>query len=536
MFMSLLFVLSLRTFLPYKHIARSIIKTLAAREYNTLSKILIGLAIAQCALYFWIPNFTDYGEPTIPLLAANLLHGARVYADWKLGQMIVGSNYGPYVFLAQIPALLWVPTIAASKFVGIFFGLTGLFLLFFAVRPHVHSTSNALAMVALMVVLLSSELHYWFWDRPDSFLIALVSLGTLIFEGTRPNISLASLGLLAGVAVNLKLFGAIYLIPLALACIPMARSWASLGVSFAIGTLLFGAAIILPFSMDSFSAQTYLANLAMMPNQGIDMHAVFDSFCYGLIILTFPLLTFRTKRTSHDDHLLLVSLVICTVLVALISGKPGGGSVYMMPLIPLALYVGARQLSRAAPEQSNEITQNRNLVLLTALVFSAPIWAFSWYQMAKQIPNIGSEHAKEKELHSIFMTFPGSEMGNNSGATPAKQYQVILDENLRVEKAFLGQITKFDYVNYGDQRFAGLSGSVLYPLLENCRIPTWVLPRQGKAFRGSMYGVPILDKGGLERFHANYELIKQYQFYNVWRCKKQSNAPVSSHTVPKTNG
>jgi hypothetical protein len=45
-----------------------------------------------------------------------------------------------------------------------------------------------------------------------------------------------------------------------------------------------------------------------------------------------------------------------------------------------------------------------------------------------------------------------------------------------------------------------------------------------------------LDKGGLERFHANYELIKQYQFYDVWRCKKQSNAPVSSHTVPKANG
>jgi hypothetical protein len=536
MFMSLLFLVSLRRFLPYKNIAKSAISTFAASEHNTLSKVLIGLAIAQCAFYLWIPNFTDYGEATIPLLAGNILHNAPVYADWNRGQMIVGSNYGPYVFLAQIPVLLWSPEIFGSKLVGIVFGLTGLSLLFFAVRPRVRSTNNALAIVALMVALLSSELHYWFWNRPDSFLIALVSLGTLIFERSNPTVCLASLGLLAGLAVNLKLFGALYLIPLALACVPMVPSWASLAGAFAFGGALFGTAIILPFRMESFSAETYIANLSMMPNQGFNMPAAFDSVGYGMVILAFPFLAFRTKMASRNDQLLLVSAVICTVLVALISGKPGGGSPYMMPLIPLALYVGARQLSRAAPEQSSEIFLNKNLVLWAVLIFSAPIWAFSWYQMAKQIPNIGTDQAKAKELRSIFRTFPGSEMGDNSGETRAEEYQIILDENLRVEKAFLHQITRFDYVNYADQRFAGLSGSVLYPLLQNCRIPTWVLPRQGGRFRGGMYGLPILDKGGLERFHANYELIKKYQFYEVWRCKKQSNPPVLSHIAPKAKG
>lgn len=525
MFMSLLFLVSLRTFLPYNRIAKSAIGTFVAREYSTLSTVLIGLAIAQCTFYLWAPNFADYGEATIPLLAGNILHGAPVYSDWNLGQMIVGSNYGPYVFLAQIPVLLWIPTIDASKFVGTFFGLAGLSLFFFAVRPRVRFTNNALAMVALMVALLSSELHFWFWDRPNSFLIALVSLGTLIFERAHPNICLAGLGLLAGLAMNLKLFGAIYLIPLALACIPMVRSWAALGSAFAVAGALFGAAIILPFRMDSFSAETYVANLSMMPNQGIVVSSVFDSIFYGLAILTLPFLALRMKIASRNDHLLLVSLVICTVLVALISGKPGGGPPYMMPLIPLALYTGARLLSRVAPEQSSEISQNRNLVLWVVLICSAPIWAFSWYQIAKQIPNIGADQEKVKELRSVFLTFPGSEMGVNYGETVAEQFQITQDENLRVEKAFLGQITKFDYVNYGDQRFAGISGSVLYPLLENCRIPTWVLSRRGGSFRGRAYGLPILDNGGLERFHANYKLIKQYQFYEVWRCKTQSNAP-----------
>ena len=54
----------------------------------------------------------------------------RSYADWHTGQAIVGSLYGPYVFLAQISVLLWYPAIAASKLIGIGFGLAALLMLF----------------------------------------------------------------------------------------------------------------------------------------------------------------------------------------------------------------------------------------------------------------------------------------------------------------------------------------------------------------------------------------------------------------------
>src|ERR1019366_3030339 len=50
-----------------------------------------------------------------------------------IGFAIAGSNYGPYVFLTQIPVLLWYPAIAASKLVGVGFGLGGLLLLYLAV-------------------------------------------------------------------------------------------------------------------------------------------------------------------------------------------------------------------------------------------------------------------------------------------------------------------------------------------------------------------------------------------------------------------
>ena len=80
----------------------SMIARLASSDFD---KLLIVLAIAHCAFYLFVPNFADYVEPLIPLLASNYLHGAPVYADWHAGQAIVGSLYGPYVFLTQIPVL-----------------------------------------------------------------------------------------------------------------------------------------------------------------------------------------------------------------------------------------------------------------------------------------------------------------------------------------------------------------------------------------------------------------------------------------------
>ena len=199
--------------------ASSMIARLASSDWGAIDKLLIVLAIAHCAFYLFVPNFADYVEPLIPHLASNYLHGAPVYADWHTGQAIVGSLYGPYVFLAQIPVLLWYPAIAASKLIGIGFGLAALLMLFLAVRSRAGS-KDALAMCALMIALLSIEQHYWFWNRPDSILIAIVALGALLFDRARPAVCLAGLGLLAGIAINLKIFGALYLLPLALACLP----------------------------------------------------------------------------------------------------------------------------------------------------------------------------------------------------------------------------------------------------------------------------------------------------------------------------
>ena len=152
------------------------------------------------------------------------------------------------------------------------------------------------------------------------------------------------------------------------------------------------------------------------------------------------------------------------VRLAVVSGKPGGGPPYMMPLIPSALYLAARLSCREGVAQRSVTTKTRRLVLCAVLIGAAPIWAYSWFQMAKQIPAYRTELAKRAELRSLFAAFPKSEMGHNSGVDGEQ------DEFYRVERAFLGQVTRFDYVNFADQHFAGLDSSVLYPLFEQCSV------------------------------------------------------------------
>jgi len=485
------------------------------RRWSVFDAAIISLAIAHCLFYLSVPSFADYGEPVIPLLAGNYLKGAPIYGDWTLGHAIVGSNYGPYVFLAQIPALLLWPTIAASKFVGVVCGLAAILLLYLAVRRH-RSAANALATCAIMIGLLSFELHYWFWNRPDSLLLAIVSLGLLLSERTRPVVCLVALAGLAGIAANLKLFAPVYLVPLAVACVVALNSWREWLGAIVLGGVLFALALALPFLAGVSSVDAYLANLAMMPKQGFMPDAAYDALFYALAILLLPLAAWHAFGAQPRERAMMIALAACTFVVMLLAGKPGGGPPYMMPFIPLALYLASRMSVGALDPARSDLARFRRAAACVIIVCAAPMWVYSWYQMGRQIPTSGTALARAAELRSLFEGSPLAEMGHNSGDEAGE------DEFFRVEKAFLGQAIRFDYVNFADQRAAGLPASVIYPLFDKCSVPSWILPRRGDVFGGASYNVPLLDEPALVRFHATYELTRSTRFYDMWTCRSGS--------------
>jgi hypothetical protein len=233
-----------------------------------------------------------------------------------------------------------------------------------------------------------------------------------------------------------------------------------------------------------------------------------------VVILTLPLMMLSRQQVAPEDRMMAAGLGVCVVLIALIAGNPGGGPPYMMPLVPSALYLTARLWSRATVGQ-RELTVMCRLVSCAVLICAAPLWAYSWFQISQQIPRHATEVAKEAELRELFGAYPGSEMGHNA------RDETEPDEFYRVEKAFLGQITRFDYINYTDQRASGVAASVMYPLFDHCSIPSWILRRRGGRFLGTTWndGLRLMDDAAIERFYANYELAGEYRFYEVWRCK-----------------
>ncbi|MDX2264868.1 MAG: hypothetical protein NW215_07840 [Hyphomicrobiales bacterium] len=475
--------------------------------------IVIGLATLHCVLYLLVPNFVDYGEPVIPLMAGNLLSGAPVYSDWEEGQSITGSNYGPVVFLTQLPALL-IQSFAASKLVGVVSGLGVIWAVYLIVRRETDG-HFALIICTALVGLLAFNLHYWFWNRTDSFIVLIVALCCLAHQRLTAERFLPVVAGAAAIAMNLKLFAPLYLIPLAVVCVlavPISRKSATILLA---STLMFLVLLVLPFIVFDFSGAAYLRNILIMRKQGFDLPAAANSLLYG-VVLAAPALYFWRRDLSVQAHALTLSLVVCILIAAVLSGKPGGGQVYMMPFAPLSLYVAVVLFVERQRSDTGKQKVFIQYYAVVAVACAAPIWAYSFYQVAQQIPRYGPEADTSSELRALFERHPRAEMGHGltfKSSRPTEEYY-------RVHKAFLGQPVRFDYVNYSDQRLAGVPASVVHPLLEGCSVPDWIFAKTAAKFdKAGYFGVTLFDDKTRTLFNENYRLSYETTYFEVWSCK-----------------
>jgi hypothetical protein len=481
--------------------------------WRALPLVVVILAVAHFALYLAVPSYADYGETMVPILATNFLKGGNVYSDWQEGSALIGSLYGPYVFIVQSVALAISPSVFFSKLVGILFASMALIVFYLAVRML--RPTAAAGFCALMIALSSFNLHYWFWNRPDSIFIFMVSLCTLLAARSDRRYLLVWIGMFAAIATNLKLFGSIYFIPFAVMCLAT-QDWRELLKSGGLGAVLFVIFVISPFLFAHVDLWVYLENVFMMTRQGFDLWGAKGALCYGALIVATPISFAILNRSSlqRDSIALIAALVVVAVIVSVIAGKPGGGPPYLMPLIPTSLFAAALVWSRLPKFEYPKAVTIQHVVLIATLISASPVWAYSWYQMGRQIPDSVERRERAVELRNHFINFPRAEMGHGQGKAATE------DGFHRVQKAFLGQIARFDYVNYADQRGAGLPASILYPLLDNCNVPSWIFARSGERFTGYGFGVPLFDEGIHQRLTSNYELAVAGKHYEVWTCKE----------------
>jgi len=478
-----------------------------------LAYVLLGL------LYLFSRSYSDYGEPVIPLLAENARHGLPIYSPIGSPHSVTGSNYGPICFLLELPALFSGLGLWSTKLLGIIASVGGAAISFWVFARRVGLTI-ALYVEAIVLALLLSQQHlYPLWDRPDSFLIFNTALAIALCEISNPYIALLGIAALAGFDSGLKIFGFIYLSPLAFIAASRCRSVASLAITVFAGAVVFAAIVYLPFVLPSFSLKDYLDNLFLMRGQGVSTWLIIKSLSFEvslLGVLIAPLLI----RRGWVDIGAIVTLGVASSLVAVVAGKPGGGPAYLMPFIPISAYLAVRAIS--APSNDAAVTRREAmpafaLLLLAFALVVAPNLAYLEYRRIVDITRVHIDVSKENELRSIFIRYPDAEMGH--GGTFKNP-----DEYYRVEKAFLGQAVRFDYVNFADQRAAGMSSAPLAAMFASCAIPRWVFARNAPPFSGTMgyFDKPLLGEAALAAFNQHYALEALYPRYGVWACRAKT--------------
>jgi hypothetical protein len=478
------------------------------RLVTSLSWSVICLSLLQMIYYLVLPNYLDYGEPLMAILAGNLRMGGDVYSDWTAGGSIVGSNYGPISIIVQSMFLVFGGSIFLSKLPGIIFAVLSLYIFFVTLRRYIGG--SAVLVLAAMVILLSCQRHFWYWNRPEPYLFVLVTLSIFIYDRCRAETCLIACGLFAGIALQLKLFTPIYLLPIAVTCVADLGRVEALWRSLLIGGALFVVSAILPYSTGPIEWRPYFANIAMMRHQGVELASILTTFMYFILIIAPTLYVSRVSTLSSSEKVLLSCLCAGGVIMSALAGKPGGGHGYVMHFIPTALYLNVKVWGRVSDVYRPAIRSILVRYFAIILIGLSPIWAYSWYQMSKQLVSLNEELGKRNELRALFKAYSSAQMGHGLDE-PSEFY--------RVEKSFLGQIVHFDYVNYGDQRKAGIEPSVMYHLLENCRVPNWIFSKRGSRFVGTAYGVQLFDDGVRQRFEQNYELDRSGEFYEVWSCR-----------------
>ena len=153
-------------------------------------------------------------------------------------------------------------------------------------------------------------------------------------------------------------------------------------------------------------------------------------------------------------------------------------------------------------------------ILASNLLNGTDVYGPPLYEMSVQLLEGKREFAKRVELRELFSAFPHAEMGHGDGPRDSA------DEYYRAQRAFLGQSTRFDYVNFADQRMAGAGLAPMHSLPTGCKVPAWIFGRSGGHFTGKAYGiVELFDDEVRNLFGSDYRLTRIGNFYEVWTCQ-----------------
>lgn len=501
--------------LPWR---RPVMAHLRWRQTHTwvLSVGLLAVFVGIAVWYVGLEGFAGEVEPVVSTLSWLVSHGHPLYNPFDAAERY-SVLYGPSVFLTNGLFLQMLgPSLPAVKLASALGAVGSLLLLYAAVARRRRDT---------LAVSLTAGAAMYFWAqgfsvyvvRPDALMVFAVALGLFGAARLRAFLALAVVAATAGFAVNLKLHGLFYFVPV-VALLATRHGWRA-GVGSVAGAVAVAA---LPFAFnDQISLVNYLAWVRNATQHGLNAEYLALDLGYAAALLlplglVLGLSGWRRWRGTAEGTLVLsLGAVLPAVLV--LASKPGAGLVHLMPLALPTVYVLGRLIQRLQDEGFDWRPPTRAGAAVAFALTLVLAGTVNEYRAVRRLAwETGDQPDLAQDVRGIMARYEGLTLAMACGG----ENRSFRSTWPRPLLAFGDNPVLLDPISVMDSSLSGreLSPST-YRAISDGRIKVWLVPRGQEPFRKANWyapHTPIFPEAFVRHFEAFYSPRAQTRYFDLW--------------------
>jgi hypothetical protein len=464
--------------------------------------VLLGLVLCaavlatECWRYLFLDAYLDHIEGNVAIGGWLWAHdGTPLYETWD-GIPRFSNYYGPLAYIEPVPAL-WLlgPGVVASKVTAIAALLATIALTAFRYRRD--PAAPAIQGMFLMVAGFAALSPMSFWARADSAEALLVAAA--LATAASP----ICVGLCIGLAVNLKLHAGVYFLPIVWelwrrrgwrAVLPLAGCAAAAGLA--------------PFLAPGFSLHDYVVPLVkVVGERPYNAAGVATALAYATVLALPLLLPLCRRGVAKADRDFAIAALVSLTLLLYPSTVPGGGPYHFLPLLPVLAEARKRLAPTGIGAEFAVFPLLFFVAVTTRLCLAQIDDRQTWHDYADEALAL----AREAPPGTIEIGY-----GDNK-----RSYEIT--QLAKAELSFHGYPRQLDAQLLMELVENGIDGSRRWvPLLEECRVGRWLMPRGETPFAVRTYLYDdnrlLFDDAFRAAFVANYHPVADAVHFTVWEC------------------
>ena len=234
-------------------------------------------------------------------------------------------------------------SIFTSKLTGVLAILVALAVMALEVWRLTRRPAMVICALGCLSVFLIRFGYFSYWNRPEPFLILLTALGISALRLSRTRAAVV-LGLMAGIAFDLKPQAVLCLAPLVLAVMMREHQQAGALRTGAVAVACAAGVAAAPFLLPNVSLSAYVAYLKLALGHGLSVEYLRDNAMHVVLLAAPAAVVWYLRRPAwgQDTRWLALTALGCIALAAVVGAKRGSGPHHVLPFLPIALYLTVR--------------------------------------------------------------------------------------------------------------------------------------------------------------------------------------------------